>query len=134
MVQRCLEQEVCIGRKKKKKKRNSNSRSTKFRKNGNDFWNMNMKKQWKKIKCKILTFFFSLFFILFSVILATALVHMLTPAFENLSNPCLPETFTEDYGAWPGAICLMSIVNKNTWKKMKNKILNKLCFFFFFRL
>ncbi|KAI8818679.1 Zinc/iron permease [Fimicolochytrium jonesii] len=42
------------------------------------------------------------------VILATAVVHMFTPAQEQLTNPCLPQVF-QDYGAWAGAIALFGI-------------------------
>jgi zinc transporter 1/2/3 len=40
------------------------------------------------------------------VILATAFIHMLTPASEKLTNPCLPPIFTDKYGAWAGAIAM----------------------------
>jgi len=43
------------------------------------------------------------------VILATSLVHMLGPAMENLSNPCLPAVF-QDYTFAP-AICLFAILS-----------------------
>mmetsp|Transcript_1481 Transcript_1481/g.1961 ORF Transcript_1481/g.1961 Transcript_1481/m.1961 type:complete len:331 (+) Transcript_1481:25-1017(+) len=45
------------------------------------------------------------------IILATALVHMLSPASENLSNECLPPVFSEDgYPAFAPAICLGGIL------------------------
>lgn len=43
------------------------------------------------------------------VILATALVHMLSPAQEALSDECLPRIF-HDYESWAAAICLFSIL------------------------
>ncbi|KAJ3058605.1 hypothetical protein HK102_010402, partial [Quaeritorhiza haematococci] len=43
------------------------------------------------------------------VILATAFVHMYTPAVENLTNPCLPEPF-QSYPAWASAIALMGVM------------------------
>jgi len=45
------------------------------------------------------------------VILATALVHMLTPAVGNLSNECLPSVFTQDYTSFAAAISLFSILS-----------------------
>ncbi|KAJ3122545.1 hypothetical protein HK098_002771 [Nowakowskiella sp. JEL0407] len=43
------------------------------------------------------------------VILATALVHMLIPAFESLSDKCLPHIFSVDYGAWAAIFVLTGI-------------------------
>ncbi|KND02623.1 ZIP zinc/iron transporter [Spizellomyces punctatus DAOM BR117] len=43
------------------------------------------------------------------VILATALVHMLTPAQKSLANPCLPKAF-QDYSAWGSAMALFGIL------------------------
>jgi len=45
------------------------------------------------------------------VIITTALVHMFSPADQNLTNPCLPPTFTQDYTAFAGAICLFAILS-----------------------
>ena len=42
------------------------------------------------------------------VVLATALVHMLLPAHESLTNPCLPESFTEPYGALAFLLALLA--------------------------
>jgi len=42
------------------------------------------------------------------VILATALVHMLNPAVQNLTDPCLPTIFS-DYTSFAGAISLFAI-------------------------
>jgi zinc transporter 1/2/3 len=44
------------------------------------------------------------------VILATSLVHMLGPAIENLTNPCLPSAIAEDYPALALALCLFAIL------------------------
>ncbi|KAK8108526.1 plasma membrane low affinity zinc ion protein [Apiospora sp. TS-2023a] len=42
------------------------------------------------------------------VIIATALIHLLTPAFEALGSPCLEEYAISQY-SWAAGICLMSI-------------------------
>ena len=44
------------------------------------------------------------------VLLATALVHMLFPAMENLTHPCLSAFFTEDYPALAMAVVLATIL------------------------
>ena len=43
------------------------------------------------------------------VILATALVHVLPPAAEAMSSPCLPVAWLS-YNAWAFAICTATIV------------------------
>lgn len=43
------------------------------------------------------------------VLIATAFVHLLPTAFTSLGNPCLPEFWTSDYPAMPGAIALGGI-------------------------
>ncbi|KAK7918063.1 hypothetical protein PG985_009937 [Apiospora marii] len=43
------------------------------------------------------------------VIIATALIHLLTPAFEALGSPCLEEYAISEY-SWAAGICLMSIM------------------------
>lgn len=43
------------------------------------------------------------------VLIATAFVHLLPTAFQNLSNPCLGKFWTEDYPAMPGAIALAAV-------------------------
>lgn len=43
------------------------------------------------------------------VIIATALIHLLTPAFENLASPCLDGYEISEY-SWAGGICLISIM------------------------
>ncbi|RKO91719.1 hypothetical protein BDK51DRAFT_14413, partial [Blyttiomyces helicus] len=43
------------------------------------------------------------------VILATSLVHMLSPGQTTLTNPCLPPLF-QDYGSWSGAIALLGML------------------------
>ncbi|TPX64984.1 hypothetical protein SpCBS45565_g05486 [Spizellomyces sp. 'palustris'] len=43
------------------------------------------------------------------VILATALVHMLSPAQASLANTCLPQAF-QDYSSWGSAIALFGIL------------------------
>ncbi|KAF9110569.1 hypothetical protein BGX27_006172 [Mortierella sp. AM989] len=42
------------------------------------------------------------------VILATAFIHMLPSAFGCLSDPSLPEIFTDEYTAWAGLIAMIS--------------------------
>ncbi|CAG8613193.1 3280_t:CDS:2 [Ambispora leptoticha] len=42
------------------------------------------------------------------VILATAFIHMLPSAFGNLTNPCLPSVWSNDYTAFAGAIAMGS--------------------------
>ncbi|KAI8817254.1 Zinc/iron permease [Fimicolochytrium jonesii] len=42
------------------------------------------------------------------VILATALVHMYSPAQSTLTSPCLPQVF-QDYGSWAGVIALVGM-------------------------
>ncbi|KAK7961090.1 hypothetical protein PG988_012304 [Apiospora saccharicola] len=42
------------------------------------------------------------------VIIATALIHLLTPAFEALGSPCLEDYAISQY-SWAAGICLMSI-------------------------
>ncbi|KAJ1530022.1 hypothetical protein HK096_008940 [Nowakowskiella sp. JEL0078] len=43
------------------------------------------------------------------VILATAFVHMLVPAFQSLSDDCLPPFFNSDYGGWVGVFALFGV-------------------------
>ncbi|KAJ3173939.1 high-affinity Zn(2+) transporter zrt1 [Geranomyces variabilis] len=43
------------------------------------------------------------------VILSTAFVHMLSPAQQQLTSPCLPQVF-QDYGSWAGAIAICGIL------------------------
>lgn len=43
------------------------------------------------------------------VIIATALVHLLTPAFESLGSPCLENYEISNY-SWASGICLISIM------------------------
>lgn len=43
------------------------------------------------------------------VIIATALIHLLTPAFEALGSPCLDGYEISEY-SWAGGICLISIM------------------------
>ena len=43
------------------------------------------------------------------VLIATAFVHLLPTAFTSLGDPCLPEFWTSDYPAMPGAIALAGI-------------------------
>lgn len=46
----------------------------------------------------------------FGTILATAFIHMLLPAAQNLSSPCLPESWNERYEAWAYLFVVLSIV------------------------
>ncbi|KAI8663125.1 hypothetical protein LRP88_07330 [Fusarium phalaenopsidis] len=43
------------------------------------------------------------------VLVATAFVHLLPTAFGSLTNPCLPELFTEVYPALPGVIMMAAM-------------------------
>ena len=43
------------------------------------------------------------------VLIATAFVHLLPTAFTSLGDPCLPEFWTTDYPAMPGAIALAAV-------------------------
>lgn len=43
------------------------------------------------------------------VIISTALIHLLTPAFENLASPCLEGYEISEY-SWAAGICLISIM------------------------
>ncbi|CAF3509075.1 unnamed protein product [Fusarium graminearum] len=43
------------------------------------------------------------------VLVATAFVHLLPTAFGSLTNPCLPELFTDIYPAMPGVIMMTSM-------------------------
>jgi solute carrier family 39 (zinc transporter), member 1/2/3 len=43
-------------------------------------------------------------------ILATAFIHMLTPAAEKLGSECLPESWVEGYESWPYLFALIAIV------------------------
>lgn len=46
----------------------------------------------------------------FGTILSTAFIHMLLPAVQNLSSPCLPESWNERYEAWAYLFVVLSIV------------------------
>ncbi|EGS19818.1 uncharacterized protein CTHT_0043030 [Thermochaetoides thermophila DSM 1495] len=43
------------------------------------------------------------------VLIATAFVHLLPTAFGNLTDPCLPDLFTDQYPAMPGVIMMASM-------------------------
>ncbi|KAF7536839.1 hypothetical protein G7054_g4249 [Neopestalotiopsis clavispora] len=43
------------------------------------------------------------------VLVATAFVHLLPTAFGSLSDPCLPDLFTDNYPPMPGAIMMASL-------------------------
>lgn len=45
------------------------------------------------------------------VILATAWVHMYSPADKIFANPCLPALFTETYTGWAGALALLAALS-----------------------
>lgn len=59
------------------------------------------------------------------VILATALVHMLLPSNESLTNPCLPAAFSEDYGAFSAVFCLFAILSLHFIQFMLGKEIRK---------
>lgn len=52
--------------------------------------------------------------------MATALVHMLTPASANLTNECLPSVF-HDYEAFAGAICLFGMLSLHLLQFLVNR-------------
>ncbi|KAM9998871.1 hypothetical protein ACTFIZ_002425 [Dictyostelium cf. discoideum] len=70
------------------------------------------------------------------VILACALIHMLQPSVESLSSPCLPESFTEGYEAYPYLFALLagivmqffdfSFLSYITYKKNKKQSLKSI--------
>lgn len=43
-------------------------------------------------------------------ILSTAFIHMLQPASENLSSPCLPESWTSKYEAWAYLFVVIAVL------------------------
>lgn len=46
----------------------------------------------------------------FGTILATALIHMLPPAAESLSSPCLPPFFRGGYNAWANLFVMLAMM------------------------
>ncbi|KAJ3251209.1 hypothetical protein HK104_007385, partial [Borealophlyctis nickersoniae] len=58
------------------------------------------------------------------VILATAFVHMFTPANEQLTNPCLPQVF-QDYGAWAGALALLGVLTTHLFQVLAGLAIRK---------
>jgi zinc transporter 1/2/3 len=59
------------------------------------------------------------------VILATALVHMLIPSTESLTNPCLPKEFSDDYGAFSAVFCLFAMLSLHFIQFMLGKEIRK---------
>ena len=57
------------------------------------------------------------------VVLATALVHMLLPAHESLTNSCLPASFTEPYGALAFLFALLAVFAMQTVEFMIGNVL-----------
>ncbi|KAG7286565.1 hypothetical protein NEMBOFW57_008876 [Staphylotrichum longicolle] len=64
------------------------------------------KVKWVKVPAK--TFFICKHFGT-GVLVATAFVHLLPTAFGNLTDPCLPDLFTDKYPAMPGVIMMGSM-------------------------
>lgn len=64
------------------------------------------KVKWLKVPQKV---FFACKHFGTGVLIATAFVHLLPTAFLSLSNPCLPDLFTDDYPAMPGVIMMGSM-------------------------
>lgn len=64
------------------------------------------KVKWMKIPPKV--FFFCKHFGT-GVLIATAFVHLLPTAFASLTDPCLPDLFTDKYPAMPGVIMMGSL-------------------------
>ncbi|KAK1759723.1 putative transporter [Echria macrotheca] len=64
------------------------------------------KVKWMKVPTK--TFFLCKHFGT-GVLIATAFVHLLPTAFGNLTDPCLPDLFTDQYPAMPGVIMMGSM-------------------------
>ena len=46
----------------------------------------------------------------FGTIIATAFIHMLPPANEQLSSPCLPASWNDAYGAWAFLFTLLAVL------------------------
>ncbi|KAK1827665.1 putative transporter [Podospora conica] len=65
-----------------------------------------MKLPWLKVPTKA---FFMCKHFGTGVLIATAFVHLLPVAFGNLTNPCLPDLFTDQYPAMPGVIMMASM-------------------------
>ncbi|KAJ2904668.1 uncharacterized protein MKZ38_007409 [Zalerion maritima] len=61
---------------------------------------------WVKVPTKV---FFACKHFGTGVLVATAFVHLLPTAFGNLTNPCLPDLFTDQYPALPGVIMMGSM-------------------------
>ncbi|OLN85298.1 Zinc-regulated transporter 2-like protein 2 [Colletotrichum chlorophyti] len=64
------------------------------------------KVKWMKVPPKV---FFACKHFGTGVLIATAFVHLLPTAFFSLSNPCLPDLFTDDYPPITGAIMMASM-------------------------
>ncbi|KAI1124727.1 Fe transport protein 3 [Nemania abortiva] len=62
--------------------------------------------KWLKVPTKI---FFACKHFGTGVLVATAFVHLLPTAFLSLSNPCLPDFFTDQYPPLPGVIMMASL-------------------------
>jgi hypothetical protein len=45
------------------------------------------------------------------VILATGFIHMLSPAEQNLTSPCLPPAFNKDFKAYAGLFALIAVLS-----------------------
>jgi len=69
------------------------------------------------------------------IVLACALVHMLLPAVESLTGPCVPASFNEDYPAFPylfamlAALAVQSIemMYKDVVRTSTPKVLSSTC-------
>ncbi|KAI5919664.1 zinc-regulated transporter 2 [Camillea tinctor] len=61
---------------------------------------------WLKVPTKV---FFACKHFGTGVLIATAFVHLLPTAFFSLSDPCLPDLFTEQYPPMPGVIMMFSL-------------------------
>jgi len=67
------------------------------------------------------------------IVLACALVHMLLPAVESLTGPCVPTSFSEDYPAFPyvfamlAALAVQTIEMASTFLVPTPKVLSSTC-------
>ncbi|KAI1498971.1 zinc-regulated transporter 2 [Biscogniauxia marginata] len=64
------------------------------------------KLSWLKVPTKV---FFACKHFGTGVLIATAFVHLLPTAFFSLSDPCLPDLFTDQYPPMPGVIMMVSL-------------------------
>ncbi|KAI9208936.1 Zinc/iron permease, partial [Polychytrium aggregatum] len=59
------------------------------------------------------------------VILATAFVHMIAPAVQTLTNPCLPDIFANVYPSFAGAFALLGLLSTHFLQFMSAREMHK---------